>query len=212
MTIDARLLTLTQMFSPAFPVGAFAYSHGLETAISDGRIRDAASLEAWLTDLLEQGSGRADAVLLVNAARSQTPDESEEVARAFAASAERLHETVVQGQAFCDAIAATWGLPLKALTYPVAVGWAAREMALPLPEVTAHYLQAFAANLISAAVRFVPLGQSDGQRVQAALQPLILSVAAEVQSSTLDDLFSNSFLSDVAAMRHETLTTRTFRT
>lgn len=212
MTTEAQRLTIAQLFSPAFPIGSFAYSHGLEVAISDGVVSDAASLEGWLCDLLRYGSGWADAVLLVASHGVDDAFAADTAARAFAASAERLHETSTQGAAFCDAVAAAWQLPLADLTYPVAVGQATRLLGLPVQAVTAHYLMAFAANLVSVAVRFVPLGQSDGQRVQLALQPVVLAVAEAAQGTSLDDLSSATFLSDIAAMRHETLPTRTFRT
>ena len=111
-------LTLMQWLSPAFPVGAFAYSHGLEQVIADGTVRDAQTLRQWLSDLLTHGSGRADAILLAAAYSTEDPSEIDATARAFAASAERLMETDLPGGAFCDTVRAVWGLPLQGLTYP----------------------------------------------------------------------------------------------
>lgn len=212
MTTD--VLMLSQLLSPAFPVGAFAYSHGLERAVTDNTIHDAATLEAWLLDLIDMGGARSDAVL-VSVAYQTAPDglaKLDAEARAFAASAERLRETDLQGAAFCDAARSVWGHEVTGLTYPVAVGHVARLKGLD-PELTiALYLQAFVANLCGAAMRLVPLGQVDGQSVQAALLEPCASLARELRSASLDDLFSNAWASDIAAMRHETQHTRIFRT
>lgn len=212
MTTD--LLTLTQLMSPAFPVGAFAYSHGLETAVETGIIKDAHSLEAWITDLVDIGSAHADAVF-INAAFTAQPESLDMLdtqVRAVAASSERLMETDLQGAAFCDTVNGVWRLDLPRLTYAVAVGHVAQRMGLDIEQTTAFYLQAFVANLCAAALRAVPLGQLDGQKVQMALQPLCIAKARAVVGATLDDAYSNTWMSDIASMRHETQYSRIFRT
>ena len=208
MSTNTDLLTLAQWLSPAFPVGAFAYSHGVETAIRDGAVTDAASLELWLSDVLAQGSGRADAVLLAAAHRGEDVND---LARAFAASAERLRESERQGAAFAGTVRAVWGLDLPDLLHPVAVGRASALKGLDAQTTAALYLQSFASNLVSAAVRLVPLGQTDGQRVLAALSPLCEAVAAEAMTADPEDLWSNAWGSDIAAMRHETMEPRLFQ-
>jgi len=209
MTTD--ILTLTQLLSPAFPVGAFAYSHGLEAAIADGQISDAATLESWLRDVLEHGGGRADAVLLNAAFTAKDAREIDATARAFAAGRERLMETDLQGRAFCETVAAIHGLDVQGLCYPVAVGQTAQKLGLDVTLTTAMYLQAFVANLTAAAMRAVPLGQVDGQRVQKALKPLCSAIAEDTKDCTMNNLHSAAWASDIAAMRHETLYSRTFR-
>jgi urease accessory protein len=212
-TSDATL-TLVQLLSPSFPVGGFAYSHGLETAIDEGFIANAQDLQDWLHCLLTQGGARADATLLTLAyvADDQDLANIDAHARAFAASKERLQETDLQGAAFCETVTAVWDIPLSNLTYPVAVGRAARALALDPDLTAAMYLHAFVGNLCGAAMRLVPLGQTDGQRVQTALKPLATQIAAGLKGVTLDDLHSNSFMSDIVAMRHETQYSRVFRT
>ncbi|WP_299611206.1 urease accessory protein UreF [uncultured Tateyamaria sp.] len=205
-------LTLMQWLSPAFPVGAFAYSHGLEQVIADGTITDAASLQDYLQTLLAHGSGRADAILLAAAHTTDDVPHVDATARAFAASAERLKETDLQGAAFCDTARAVWGLDISGLTYPVAVGTATRAMAIPVSDTLPLYLHAFASNLVSVAQRAMPLGQTDGQTVLAALAPTIADTAAKAETTSLDTLTSTSFAADIAAMRHETLQPRIFRT
>jgi urease accessory protein len=210
---DDDLLTLVQWLSPAFPVGGFAYSHGLEWAISECQVANGDSLEGWLSDIVEHGSGRADAVLL-SRAMDALADLSllAATARALAASHERWTETRDQGRAFTEAVNALTGQRFPPAALPVAVGRAARALALPPARVAALYLHAFASNLVSAAVRFVPLGQTEGQRVLAALHPLIGRVAREAAATPLDAIGSGVPGADLAAMHHETQAVRIFRT
>lgn len=213
--MSTDVLTLTQWLSPSFPVGAFAYSHGLETAIQSGAITTADDLQTWLADVLEHGSGRNDCILLQMAHASTAPEELKHIndtAMAFAASKERLRETQLQGAAFCQTVTAVWDHQTDELTYPVAVGAAAARMGFDVTLTTQMYLHAFTSNLVSAAVRAVPLGQTEGQAVLSALTPLCKKIALNTKDPTLDDLHSTAFLSDIAAMRHETLQPRIFRT
>jgi urease accessory protein len=213
---DQALLRLLAWLSPAFPTGAYAYSHGLEWAVECGDITDGDTLLGWLADVLTHGSGRNDAILLRHAYRVSSSGaalgEIAELAAAIAPSRERRAETLDQGAAFLAA-AAAWhppDLPSRA-AYPVAVGAVAGRHGIAEDSTAAAYLQTFATNLISAAVRLVPLGQSTGLRVLAALEPVILQVAEACRTATLDDLGGCAFRSDLAAMRHETQYTRLFR-
>lgn len=216
MTIRTRmpdpLLLLHQWLSPSFPVGAFAYSHGLEQAMADGRLKTPEDLTQWLADICEHGAGHSDIVLLSAAHRDKDLTTLDQTARAFCPSAERLSETLLQGTAFIETVNAVWDLSLPALTYPVAVGAAARAKDIPLAPTARLYLQAFLSNLASAAVRAVPLGQTDGQKVMAALQDLITASADNAVETPLDALSSSAFAADIAAMQHETLQPRIFRT
>lgn len=214
MSTERDILTLTQWLSPAFPVGAFAYSHGLETAIDDRAIETAADLEAWLAGVMEFGSGRNDCILLRAAhgcGDAQEFAHINDTAFAAAASAERQLEMRLQGDAFCQTTSAIWGAGYDNLAYPVAVGAAAAQLNIDVTMTAALYLQSFAGNLVSAAVRAVPLGQTDGQRVLATLSSLCAKIASDTANTNLDDLQSTAFLSDIAAMRHETLQPRIFR-
>ncbi|MBA84400.1 MAG: urease accessory protein UreF [Rhodobacteraceae bacterium] len=211
MITDTHILTLMQWLSPAYPVGAFSYSHGLEYAIQAGHVTDAASFQAWLTDILRHGTGRNDAILLHAAYRGDDLDEVDALARAFAPSAERLLETQQQGAAFCRTTAAIWGADMPALTYPVALGHAAARQGIPLSQTCALYLHAFASNLTSAAIRLVPLGQTEGQAIITALSPLCEDITRAAASQTLDDLGGTTILADIGSMKHETQYTRLFR-
>lgn len=214
MTPKNDLLTLTHWLSPAFPVGAFAYSHGLETAIQTGVITGPDTLQDWLWDVLMHGSGRNDCILLRAAYACKTHGALLELnawARALSASKERLMEAELQGTAFSKTVTAIWGGDLDALCYPVALGAAASKHHINVDMTATLYLHAFAGNLVSAAIRAVPLGQTEGHGVIAALTELCAQIADETQTATLDDLSSTAFLSDIAAMQHETLQPRIFR-
>lgn len=206
-----KLHILAQWFSPAFPVGAFAWSHGLEWAITVGEIHDGASLQAWLEVLLGQGSGRNEAIFLSLAYRADDPAPVAELARAYAFGAVRLAESEALGAAFVEAVNTLHGLALRPMPYPVAVGVAAHLCALPLKETLRYALHAFIANLVGVAVRFVPLGQSEGQKVLTALFALIDQVAEEALEADEAALGGSAIRADLAALQHETLTTRIFR-
>ncbi len=209
---DGALLTLAQWLSPAFPVGGFAWSHGLEAAVVSGRVTEAGAVRDWIGAVIARGSGRADAVLLAAAMKDGADVEAlADLARALAASRERWAETRAQGTAFAETVHALTGADVPRTALPVALGVAARGLGLPAPLVAGFYLQAFAANLVSAAVRFVPLGQTEGQRVLAELRPLILRVAAEAVETDPGEIASSVFGADLAAMAHETQEVRIFR-
>ncbi|HLZ76503.1 urease accessory protein UreF [Phenylobacterium sp.] len=217
MTTEAQLLRLMTWLSPAFPVGAFGYSHGLETAIREGLVRDADTLAAWVGGLVELGGGWTDAVLFTaaweaSAARDALAlAELVELAEALAPTLERRRETLAQGEAFLVA-ARAWGPPELngPVAYPVAVGSAAARAGIPAGAALTAWLHAFCANLVSVAVRAIPIGQTDGVAVIAALEPTILATAGRAAASTLDDLGACALNSDIAAMRHETLDGRLF--
>jgi urease accessory protein len=214
-------LSLTQWLSPAFPTGGFAYSHGLEQVVIDGRANTAIQVQDWLADILKHGAGWTDALLLV-AGLNPDVDRSglDDLALALAPSSERLHETLAQGTAFARTVANVTDRLLPARPLPLAVAEAAAQLDLPPAEIAALYLHAFAANLVSVAVRFVPLGQTEGQQILAGLQVLIMDLAEKAVALAQDQdaealiplMTSGTFAADLAAMRHETLDVRIFRT
>ena len=223
---NSDLYRLMAWLSPAYPVGAFSYSSGIEWAVEAGDIKDAATLQAWLDVMLRDGSGFCDAVLFAHAHRAiETNDDKAlhavaELAAAFAPSKERHLETTAQGNAFIAATRAAWPCDaldrLKriwdgAVAYPVAVAVAAAGHGVPLAPALAAFLQALAANLVSAGVRLIPLGQTDGQRVLAALEPVVAATAERALGIALDDIGSAAFRADLAGVRHETQYTRLFR-
>jgi len=211
IAMDDALWKLAAWLSPAYPVGAYTYSHGLEWAIESGDVADRETLTAWVADCLEHGAGRTDAILLARAHADPAAEEVAELATALQPSRERLLEAQAQGTAFAATTAAVWGPDLAPAPYAVAVGRAAAAHGLPLAETAFLFLQAFAANLVSAGVRLIPLGQTDGQRTTAALMPVAQRVAAEAVTAPLDAIGGCAIRADIASMKHETQYTRLFR-
>lgn len=223
---NEALYRLMAWLSPAYPVGAYTYSHGLEYAVEAGLVHDVQTMQNWLEDVVRIGAGRNDGVLLVCAYRAAARRdraalcEVAELAAAYAPSAELALETGAQGSAFiritreawaCEALdrlAYDWPGPYA---YPVAVGATAAGHGIGVDQTLLAYLHAFSANLVSAAVRLVPLGQSDGQRVTAALEPAILETTSGLSDATLDDVGTATVMVDLCSMRHETQYTRLFR-
>lgn len=213
--MSTEFLTLAQWLSPAYPLGSFAYSHGLEAAIADGWVSDAAGLQEWLSDVLDHGSGRSEAIWLhlghaaPDVAALQALDAE---ARAFAASAERISESAQQGAAFAQVTGAVWAQEVPPVQFPLIVGHAAGRLGIAAEPAAGLFLQGFITNLTSAAQRLMPLGQTEAQRIVATLQPLCLKIASETAGCGIDDIGSTAFASDIAAMRHETLQPRIFQT
>ncbi|WP_244530888.1 urease accessory protein UreF [Pseudoxanthobacter soli] len=225
-------LPMMVWMSPAFPVGGFAYSHGLEWAAEAGDLKGADDLREWLGDLLFHGGPRNDAILFraaFLASGSGDNDglrEAAELALAFAGSRERRLETVTQGNAFVIAATSSWPCAaldrLKAawdgdIAYPVAVAVTAAGHGLALHPALEGFLVGVVGNLVSAAVRLGVVGQTGGQQAVAALVPAVERLAALVCGMdgaavlTLDDLGGAAFRSDISALRHETQYTRLFR-
>ena len=201
------LLRLTQWLSPAFPVSGYAYSHGLETAMAEGRVRDAATTRDWVRTVLRHGTGPLDVWAIRRAMAGDPPADLAAVLRARAGSAERWAETRDQGAAFCAATTAMGEPPTEPLPLPVAVGLRARGMAATT--VCSLYLQAFAGQMVSAATRFLPLGQTEAQVVLRALHPDIAEVAAR---ESIEPPGSAAMVAELDAMAHEHLQPRIFRT
>jgi urease accessory protein len=212
--------------SPAYPVGAFSYSSGLEWAVEAGDITDAESLRRWLAVVIGEGGGFCDAVFFAHAHRAIVAEddmalaEVAELAAAFSPSKERHLETTAQGRAFIEATQAAW--PCAALdkltalwpgpyAYPMTVATAAAGHGITVEPALGAYLHAVTANLVSAGMRLVPLGQTDGQRMLAALEPVVAATAQRALQTSLDDVGSAALRADIASMCHETQYTRLFR-
>ncbi|MCV0395120.1 MAG: urease accessory protein UreF [Rhizobiaceae bacterium] len=214
------LLRLMAWLSPAFPVGSFSYSHGLERAVHDSLVSNAVELRDWLGALIEYGSAWNDAVLFCEATRRAEAGgdlaELAELAEALAGSVERHMESTLQGRAFMEAAGAWPNQVLSLLPencpYCIAVGALVGAMGLPRVQAAAAFLQAFSSNLVQAAIRLGVTGQSDGVKTLASLEALIAGTAGRAARSSLDDLGSVALISEIAAMRHETQYSRLFRT
>jgi urease accessory protein len=222
----AALYRLMAWLSPAYPVGAFSYSSGIEWAVESGDIEDAETLRAWLAVMIGEGSGFCDAVFFVHAYHAIAAHDDAglravaELAAALVPSKERLLETTTQGRAFLEATRAAW--PCEALArldaawngavaLPVAVGVTCAGHGIGCETALQAFLHALTANWISAGVRLIPLGQTDGQRVLAALETTVAATATRALNTPLDEVGSSALRADLASMRHETQYTRLFR-
>lgn len=213
MRTDAsKLLMLFNWMSPTFPIGGFAYSHGLEQAIADG-LATPVELHSWVCDLLQSGSAWNDTVLFSRCWHDE-PASLNELALALCGSAERYNETTQLGRNFTIA-ANVWlgtSAPEAEIAYPVAAGSICATAGIEQSQALLAFLQGFCAAQISVAVRLIPLGQTKGLEVLRDLSPIIVSVATRAAQVTLENLGSNCFLAEIAAMKHETLESRVFRT
>lgn len=221
---DTALYRLLAWLSPSYPVGAFAYSHGLEWAVETGQIHDQASMRAWIDDLVRYGGGWSDAVLFAHAHSAGDDIESlielNDYALVLAPSAERYLETSAQGTAFLKVTRDAWGCDVidqasvslgHDVAYPVAVAIAAAGHGIDKTAALHAFLHGVVANLVSAGVRLIPLGQTDGQRALAELEASVSETAAQAMNAPIDDIGGIAVLSDIAAMKHETQYTRLFR-
>ncbi len=213
------LLRLTAWLSPAFPIGSFAYSGGLERAVADGLVKDAVMLRRWLETLTGNGSVWNDAVLFAESHRGHDDadrlSELAELAEALAGSRERHQETMLLGEAFLIA-AQAWPddvlgrLPKKA-AYPVAVGAVTGAHGIQLEKALAAFLHAYLSQSVSAGIRLGVAGQKDGVAILAGLEEHVIDIAARAARSSLGDLGSATVQADIAGLRHETQQTRLFR-
>ena len=210
-SVHQDVMTLQTWFSPAFPTGAFSYSHGMESAIQDNLVKDADSLKSWIGLLLSYGSGRNDGLFLK--AAHEGVDEANGLCLALCGSKERLRETIELGQAFSRVVRASYDVKLPdRMAYPVAIGMTSQQIGLNLTLTLQSYLQAFATNLISVGVRTIPIGQQTGQDCLIGLYPVIENVTKKIKSESLNDIGSATFVSDLMAIKHENSVPRIYRT
>jgi urease accessory protein len=226
---STELYRLLAWLSPGFPTGAFSFSHGLEAAVESGAVHDRASLQHWIGAIVVSGGGRIDGDILRDAHRAASTDDVAALAganrrgAAFRATDETRLETTAQGEAFLATCRAAWPEPFldrwaasleegyEAVCYPAAVGVATARAGLSLPCALTGYLQAMAANLVSAGLRLGMIGQTDGQRILAALEPVIGAAVAGAMTRDADSFGAATFAVELASMAHETQYSRLFR-
>jgi urease accessory protein len=217
--------------SPAMPVGAYSFSHGLESAVEAGRVTDLRSLRAYALTALRHGTGWTDALFLRATYEAGLDGTFESwslleiltTAAAQRGTSELALESAAQGRALLAVLRKAWPTAeLDALDdlcrrseveppYAAVLGIAARAHGLPLEATLRAFLQAFAANLISAGIRLIPLGQTDGQRLTAELEGSVRELTAAARARGLDDLGTAAPAIDLLSMAHETQYTRLFR-
>lgn len=220
------LYRLMTWLSPAFPVGAFAYSSGIEWAVQSGDVSDAKTLRHWIESLLAVGPGMTEGILFSQAHRALACGddaavfEIAELAAALVATRERFQETTTLGRAFLEVTQAAWPCAALAklsqiwpgpLAYPVAVAVACAGHRIALAPALQAFLTAIAANWISAGIRLIPLGHTDGQHLLRGLEPAVATATQRALAATVDDIGGATFRADIAGARHETQYTRLFR-
>jgi urease accessory protein len=223
------LLRLQSWLSPAFPTGSYSYSHGLEWAVEAGHIHDRKSLVDWLDADLCYGSGRNEAIFFTEAWRSTKDDdraklfEIAELAAAFRGTSEFALESSQQAAACLATLRQVWPdcvmdwlseILCKRHVQPalaVVLGVRSARQGIPASLALPAFPQSYIANLVTAGVRLIPLGQTDGQLAIAKLEEAVRTAATQVKRATIDDLGSAAFMVDLASMAHETQYTRLFR-
>jgi urease accessory protein len=223
------LLRQQSWLSPAFPTGSYSYSHGIEWAVEAGHILDRKSLVDWLEADLRYGSGRNEAIFFIEAWRCATNDdhgklfEIVELAAAFRGTSEFALESSQQATACLAALRHVWpdraieslsALLSKRNVLPalsVVLGLRSAREGLPVALALPAFLQSYIANLVTAGVRLIPLGQTDGQLAIAGLEEAVLAASLDVKRATIQDLGSAAFMVDLASASHETQYTRLFR-
>lgn len=226
---ERALTRLLAWLSPSFPVGAFSYSHGLEAAVDQGLVTDRGTLVRWVDGILRLGAGRIDGTLFAHAhAAVMNTDEPTfvlvvERADLLRSTSETALESRAQGSAFLTTVRNAWpldglerweasiGATGRPCAYAVAVALASALAGIPVRPALTAFLHAFTANLVSAGVRLVPLGQTDGQKALAALDAVVHHAVATALATPIDDLGACAFMVDWTSARHETQYTRLFR-
>jgi urease accessory protein len=223
------LIRLQGWLSPAFPSGSYSYSHSLEAAVESQRIHDRQSLVDWLDADLRYGSMRNDAIFFVDAWRCATGGhctrllEIAELAAAFRGTAEFSLEASQQGTSCLATLRDVWPEPLIERfgeelrlrriqpVLPVVLAVRSATQRVPVGVALRAFMHGFVSNLVTAGVRLIPLGQTDGQRAIAELENAVLDASERAMTATLEDLGSAALMVDLASMSHETQYTRLFR-
>ena len=201
---------LFSWFSPNFPIGSFNFSHGLEAAVEMKFIHDSFTLENWISNLITDGSGKTDIILLSNAYRGKNINE---LALALCPSKERWIESIKLGKSFSKNIRDNWSYNIEdELAFPVALGKAGSFFSIPLDQLLIIFLQSFASNLITFGIKHIPLGQSAGQKILVNLIPVIQAQSMKYKNYDITDIGSSAFISDLASMYHENLKNRIYQT
>ena len=201
---------LFSWFSPNFPIGSFNFSHGLEAAVEMKFIHDSFTLENWISNLITDGSGKTDVILLSNAYRGKNINE---VALALCPSKERWIESIKLGKSFSKNVRDNWSYNIEDdLAFPVALGKAGSFFSIPLDQLLIIFLQSFASNLITFGMKHIPLGQSAGQKILINLIPVIQAQSMKYKNYDIKDIGSSAFISDLASMYHENLKNRIYQT
>lgn len=221
-----KLLTLLQLASPALPIGAYSYSEGIETLANSAAIASGIALLDWLSQELRGGTIRLETAVMRWSYAAVANQDQAQVARwnqwlsALRETEEMRSQSWQMGRSllrlFHDLETdLASNLPEFTRTedcnFAIAYSLIAQAWAIPVDEAAIAFLHSWAANLISAAVRAVPLGQTEGQRLLQQLVNPIQTAHAEIAAMTEADLMACNWGVSLASMQHEALYSRLFR-
>ncbi len=214
ISINSKNHKVMAWLSPSFPIGAFAYSHGLEFEICEGNVSTSEDLYEWLKDILRFGSAWNDLVLFCNAYKTDinSLNELSDIAKAFAQSKERYYETIEMGAAFSKIISSVEGVNFKGMPLPIIMGYISKIENVSLEYILPLYAHSFVSNLISVSIRLLPLGQTEAQKLLFSLFPIIDEVSKEALKSNISNMRNKCVIADLSSMKHETLKVRLFKT
>ena len=220
LTSMSSLLYLLQLVSSSLPVGAYSYSEGIETLVSQGKIKDQFSLQDWLIGELRWGSIRLEAAMVVRAYAGNKLDYWNDWLSAIRETQELKNQSQQMGYSLLRLLASLEPDLYKRLTiqllnsevnFAIVFGALLAYWKIPIQDGLLGFLHSWANNLVSAGLKLIPLGQTEGQKILLSLQPVILENGQTILNLADDDLYSCGVGLSLASMAHAELYTRLFR-
>tara|TARA_B100001248_G_scaffold129623_1_gene97190 strand:- start:147 stop:860 length:714 start_codon:yes stop_codon:yes gene_type:complete len=220
------LHTVLTWFSPSYPIGSYAYSHGLEYAVEEGLVKDPQTLLGWIRDLLFFGTGYNDSIIINSIYDSVANDNCVEfdyisqIANAIKPTKEIALESYQQGVSFKNILMDVYSNSNltfylnrldDCITYPSVVGVAGGIFEVEKKLLLHSYLHAFTSNILSAALRIMPIGQTEIQKIIFQMKGNVEEMTNKSLGLSLSDLGSSVFISDWASSKHQNQYTRLFR-
>ena len=215
-----KILKLLTWNNQSFPIGSYCFSSGLEFAVESKLIQSGKDLQYWLNDLLKYGSLYSDALILLEAWKLASKKENNKIndlnnfAVSLNQSNEKYIENYEQGKSFIKITEDAWNHKYisKKLVYPIAYAVAAVQENINMEDVLICYLHSSLCNLLAAGIKLIPLGQTEGQKIQIALNTYIEEEYKNILKKNFNDIGNCGWVNDIISMKHENQFTRTFRT
>ena len=197
-------------FSSSFPIGSYAYSHGLEALIDDKKIKNNNDVKEFLDALLFYGTLRNDYIFIKSIYKG---DEINQLILASASSKERQIEMIDMGNSFRKIMKDSWELSLPENTsFIYCLAKAGLHFNIKFDDLIKFYLQSFISNLINVCVKHIPMSQKDGQTLNVIYINQIQEFLILSDKLTLKDIGTTFFIGDIFAIKHENLDSRIYLT